>query len=122
MVDARISALVTKYVDLTKNDLYSQDPNVVAQVLEFALSMEVPPQDSIVTLTSVASNRYSYKQAWTFFANNIDKITKRYCFCFFFVKAKLIYKEAIIWKKFNKLFFCIGILGVFSLWQDLSRQ
>ena len=82
LVDARISALVTKYVDLRKNDLYSQDPNVVAQVLEFALSMEVPPQDSIVTLTSVASNRYSYKQAWTFFANNIDKITKRYCFVF----------------------------------------
>ena len=56
---------------------YSQEPNVVAQVLEFALSMEVPPQDSIVTLSSVASNRYSYKQAWTFFSNNIDKITKR---------------------------------------------
>ena len=90
-----------KIPDLTKNNLYSQDPNVVAQVLEFALSMEVPPQDSIVTLTSVASNRYSYKQAWTFFANNIDKITKRYRFSFsflffffFIVKAKLIYIKA----------------------------
>ena len=62
---------------------YSQEPNVVAQVLEFALSVEVPPQDSIVTLSSVASNRYSYKQAWTFFANNIEKITKRYIFTFF---------------------------------------
>ena len=29
--------------------------------------------------------RYSYKRAWTFFANNIDKITKRYRFSFFFL-------------------------------------
>ena len=62
---------------------YSQEPNVVAQILEFSLSVEVPPQDSIVTLSSVASNRYSYKQAWTFFANNIEKITKRYILNFF---------------------------------------
>ena len=62
---------------------YSQEPNVVAQILEFSLSVEVPPQDSIVTLSSVASNRYSYKQAWTFFANNIEKITKRYILFFF---------------------------------------
>ena len=61
---------------------YSQEPNVVAQILEFSLSVEVPPQDSIVTLSSVASNRYSYKQAWTFFANNIEKITKRYTIIF----------------------------------------
>ena len=36
---------------------YCQNPNVVESVLDFALSYEVPPQDSIITLTSMASNR-----------------------------------------------------------------
>lgn len=57
---------------------YCHDPNIVETVLEFAVSMEVPPQDSVVTISSVASNRYGYKQAWSFFAHNLEKICRRY--------------------------------------------
>ena len=42
------------------------------------MSMEVPLQDSSVTMVSVASNRHGYKQAWSFFANNLTKICRRY--------------------------------------------
>ena len=68
---------------------FSQNPDILQQVLEFAISYEVPPQDSIVTLASVASNRYGFHQAWTFFANNIEKISKRYAGGLFLM-AKLL--------------------------------
>jgi len=68
---------------------YCQNPNIIFQVLEFAISMEVPLQDSIVTLSSVASNRYGYRHAWTFFESNIEKIAKRYAGGLFLM-AKLI--------------------------------
>ena len=42
------------------------------------MSVEVPLQDSLITMVSVASNRHGYKQAWSFFANNLGKISKRY--------------------------------------------
>lgn len=57
---------------------YCQNPDTVEVVLDFALSPEVPPQDSVLAVASLASNRYAYKQTWHFFANNIEKISKRY--------------------------------------------
>lgn len=57
---------------------YCQDPDTVQIALDFALSTEVPPQDSVIAVASLASNRYAYKQTWLFFANNLEKISKRY--------------------------------------------
>lgn len=57
---------------------YCQDPNIQSQVLDFAMSSEVPLQDSLVSVVSVASGRQGHRQAWIFFSNNIEKIAKRY--------------------------------------------
>jgi hypothetical protein len=47
-------------------------------VLDFAMSLEVPLQDSLVAMVSVASNRHGYRHAWSFFSSNLNKIAKRY--------------------------------------------
>ena len=47
-------------------------------MLEFALSAEVPLQDSLITIVSVASNRQGYRLAWNFFTTNLTKIAQRY--------------------------------------------
>ena len=88
---------------------FCQDPNVLQSILEFGISMEVPLQDSIVTLSSVASNRYGYKQSWAFFVNNIEKISKRYAGGLFLL-AKLIksvtenFSTMDAWKEISDVF------------------
>ena len=56
----------------------SEDPNVLTQSLEFALSDEVEPQEAINTLVAAAASRQGYKLTWTFFVQNADRIVKQY--------------------------------------------
>lgn len=54
---------------------YSRDPNVLARVLEFALSEEVLPQSSLLVICSVCANRLGFRLAWNFFVTHCDKVS-----------------------------------------------
>ncbi len=56
----------------------AQDPDILAQVLEFALSPEVHAQEALLVLVSAAQSRIGHRFAWNFFVSNIDKIAQRY--------------------------------------------
>lgn len=56
----------------------AQEPDMLAQVLEFALSPDVHTQEAMLVICSVASTRVGHRFAWNFFMANIDKIVDRY--------------------------------------------
>ncbi len=56
----------------------AQDPDVLAKVLEFALSPEVHAQEALLVIVSAASSRVGHRFAWNFFVAEIDKILERY--------------------------------------------
>jgi len=56
----------------------AQNMDILAEVMEFALSSEVHAQDALLILVSAASARVGHRHAWNFFVANIDKILDRY--------------------------------------------
>lgn len=59
---------------------YSEDPNIIQQVLELAISTEkTHGQESVVAIASVATNsRRGSRCAWEFLVANVDKLAERY--------------------------------------------
>ncbi|XP_040574579.1 puromycin-sensitive aminopeptidase [Lepeophtheirus salmonis] len=57
---------------------YFKDENVLSQVLDFSLSSEVQPQESLVAICSVCANKHGYRLVWSFFTANFDKFVERY--------------------------------------------
>ncbi|TRY75825.1 hypothetical protein TCAL_11865 [Tigriopus californicus] len=56
----------------------AQDPNILSQALNFAVSPEVQPQESITVLIAASSTRHGHKMMWQFFTLNLDVILERY--------------------------------------------
>jgi puromycin-sensitive aminopeptidase len=54
------------------------DPELVGQVLKFAISKEVRNQDTVFVIISVAMTKPGREQAWEFFQQNKDELRQRY--------------------------------------------
>lgn len=55
-----------------------KDPAMLKQVLEFAISPEVPSQESVLIIGSVARNKNGRELAWNFFKDNFSFFQEAY--------------------------------------------
>ncbi|MBI4432976.1 MAG: M1 family metallopeptidase [Candidatus Omnitrophica bacterium] len=74
----RSSALQEEKVRILRSLTRFQDKNVIARILEFAISKDVRSQDTYVLLAGFGGNARGRHQAWIFIQNNYEGLLARY--------------------------------------------